>query len=100
MAKKSKRTAKRSGKPAKRATKAKVKKASRKKSTFAPAWALIDPPTTGPKRIGFLIAAKATDWDDYIDAFTDRLEARGWVIDNGTGPKSVSIDYQPEGGAA
>jgi putative ABC transport system substrate-binding protein len=99
MAKKSKGTTKRAGKPAKRTSKAKVK-ASRKKSKFAPAWQLIDAPTTGPKRIGFLIAAKATDWDDYIDAFTDRLEARGWVIGNGNGPKDVSIDYQPKAGAA
>src|SRR5687767_4990569 len=107
MAKKSKRNTKRPGKPAKRTIKAKVKKgeASRAKSKTKPqskskrASKLIEPPTTGPKRIGFLIAAKARDWDDYIDAFTDRLHARLWDIGNGTGPTDVSIDFQPRTGA-
>lgn len=109
MEKKSKRNTKRPGKPAKRTTKAKVKKGKAspakskskpKKSKSKPAPKPKSAPQTGPKRIGFLIAAKASDWDDYIDAFTDRLHAKGWIIGNGTGPADVSIDFQPRTGAA
>jgi putative tryptophan/tyrosine transport system substrate-binding protein len=52
------------------------------------------------KKIGFLIAATASAWQPYKKAFEDGLEAKGWTIGNGTGAKDVSIDYQPEDGAA
>jgi len=109
MEKKSKRNTKRPGKPAKRTTKAKVKKGKAspakskskpKKSKSKPAPKPKSAPQTGPKRIGFLIAATPADWDNYIDAFTDRLKAKGWIIGNGTGPADVSIDFQPPNGAA
>jgi putative tryptophan/tyrosine transport system substrate-binding protein len=52
------------------------------------------------KKIGFLIAATPSVWDGYKKAFEDGLETKGWTIGNGSGAKDVSIDYQPQDGAA
>jgi putative tryptophan/tyrosine transport system substrate-binding protein len=52
------------------------------------------------KKIGFLIAATPSVWDGYKKAFEGGLETKGWTIGNGSGDKDVSIDYQPQDGAA
>jgi putative tryptophan/tyrosine transport system substrate-binding protein len=52
------------------------------------------------RKIGFLVAATPSVWQGYKNAFEDGLTARGWTVGNGAGARDVSIDYQPEGGAA
>ena len=99
MAKKSKKLAKRPSKTARRTIRAKAKKArpsqaGKSKSTPKSKGRPVRP----AKRIGFLIAAKRTDWNNYIRAFERKLRQRGWTI--GSGTNRVDIDYQPANGAA
>jgi putative tryptophan/tyrosine transport system substrate-binding protein len=99
MAKKSKKLAKRPSKTARRTIRAKAKKArpsqaGKSKSTPKSRGR----PMRSAKRIGFLIAAKRTDWNNYIRAFERKLRDRGWTI--GSGTNRVDIDYQPPNGAA
>ena len=106
MAKKSKKLAKRPSKTARRTIRAKAKKARPSAKKAGPSQAgksKSTPKSKGrpvrpAKRIGFLIAAKRTDWNNYIRAFERKLRQRGWTI--GSGTNRVDIDYQPANGAA
>lgn len=95
MAKKSKKAVKLPSKPAK-SIKAKIKTAktplvkTKSKSKGKSKDAL--------PVVGFLIAAKKSDWSAYIDAFEKKLTQLGWPS-SGANAK-VTIDYQPPKGAA
>jgi putative ABC transport system substrate-binding protein len=52
------------------------------------------------RTMGFLIAAGERDWRKYINAFENELRDN-WVVNGrGHGPDKLTIDYQPEEGAA
>jgi ABC-type uncharacterized transport system substrate-binding protein len=107
MAKKSKKLAKRPSKTARRTISAKAKKARPSAKKARPSQAGKSKstpkskgrPVTPAKRIGFLIAAKRTDWNKYISRFKRKLRQLGWTIDR-PGLNRVDIDYQPPNGAA